>query len=112
METASGNLPPPATRQPFIMRITYVLTLLEIHSTLHMLTLNQVITFSRLALHLKSDILLPQPSQQTDPTVAPSIDHSGEKRNDGGKGTAASHGHIQVTFSIWVVNTSSVVPCA
>lgn len=55
------------------MHITYVLTLLEAHPGLCKLSLNHVTTFSRLASHLKNDILLPQPPQQTDLTTPPDV---------------------------------------
>ncbi|EDR16177.1 uncharacterized protein LACBIDRAFT_321423 [Laccaria bicolor S238N-H82] len=55
------------------MRLITALENLQRHPVLRKLTLNDVVQYARLVGHLKNDILLPQPLEQTDPGVPPDV---------------------------------------
>jgi hypothetical protein len=55
------------------MRLIRALENLEKHPVLRKLTLNDMIQYARLISHLKNDILLPQPLEQSDPDVPPDV---------------------------------------
>jgi len=55
------------------MRIFKVLVKLQEHDILRDLSLNDISQYARLVGHLKNDILLPQPLDQTDPSVPPEV---------------------------------------
>jgi hypothetical protein len=52
---------------------TSVLEKLKVHPALQYLTLDGLTTFTRLASHLKRDILQPQPVCESNPAIAPAI---------------------------------------
>jgi hypothetical protein len=52
---------------------TSVLEKLKVHPVLRYLTLDGLTTFTRLASHLKRDILQPQPVCESNPAIAPAI---------------------------------------
>jgi len=52
---------------------TNVLEKLKAHPVLRYLTLDGVVTFTRLASHLKRDILQPQPISESNPSLVPAI---------------------------------------
>ena len=52
---------------------TNALDKLKAHPVLRHLTLEGVVTFTRLASHLKRDILQPQPIPQSDPSTPPAV---------------------------------------
>ena len=58
------NYPPSAP-----MHLIRALESLERHPVLCKLTLDDVVQYARIVGHLKNDILLPQPLEQTDPNV-------------------------------------------
>lgn len=68
LQTIIGKDPPSAP-----MRLIRALENLQKHPVLRKLTLNDVVQYARLVGHLKNDILLPQPFNQTDPGVPPDI---------------------------------------
>ena len=53
------------------MHLIRALESLERHPVLRKLTLNDVVQYARIIGHLKNDILLPQPLEQSDPDVFP-----------------------------------------
>ena len=53
--------------------IVELLAQLQAHPILRFLTLDGITTFVRLITHLKRDILLPQPIDESNPTNAPSV---------------------------------------
>ena len=55
------------------MRIFKALVKLQEHDILRDLSLNDISQYARLVGHLKNDILLPQPLNQTDPSVPPEV---------------------------------------
>jgi len=55
------------------MRLIRALESLERHPVLQKLTLNDVVQYARIIGHLKNDILLPQPLEQSDPNVPPDV---------------------------------------
>ena len=50
-----------------------LLEMLQHHPVLRCITLDGIITFTRLAGHLKRDILQPQPINESDPSLAPTF---------------------------------------
>ena len=52
---------------------TNVLEKLKSHPVLRYLTLDGIVTFTRLASHLKRDILQPQPISKSNPSIAPAV---------------------------------------
>ena len=52
---------------------TIVLEKLKAHAVLRYLTLDGLVTFTRLASHLKRDILQPQPISKSNPAVPPTV---------------------------------------
>ena len=55
------------------MRLIRALENLQKHPVLQKLTLNHVLQYARLISHLKNDILLPQPLEQSDPNIPPDV---------------------------------------
>ncbi|KAF8156683.1 hypothetical protein B0H34DRAFT_783090 [Crassisporium funariophilum] len=55
------------------MRLIRALEALQNHPVLRKLTLNKVIQYARLIGHLKNNILLPQPLEQSNPKVPPDV---------------------------------------
>jgi hypothetical protein len=60
------------TLSPMLLA-TNTLDKLKAHLVLRHLTLDGVVTFTRLASHLKRDILQPQPIPQSDPSIPPAV---------------------------------------
>jgi hypothetical protein len=50
-----------------------VLEKLKVHPVLRYLTLDGIVTFTRLSSHLKRDILQPQPISESNPMIAPAV---------------------------------------
>ena len=55
------------------MRLIRALENLQKHPALRKLTLNDLVQYARLVGHLKNDISLPQPLEQTDPNMPPDV---------------------------------------
>jgi len=55
------------------MHLTLALEQLQRHSVLHSLKLDKLLQYSRLVCHLKRDILLPQPIDDTSDSLPPEI---------------------------------------
>ena len=55
------------------MRLITALVQLQKHEILRNLTLNDVSRYARLVSHLKNNILLPQPHDQSDPNIPPDV---------------------------------------
>jgi hypothetical protein len=55
------------------MRLILALDHLQKHSVLHSLKLDKLFQYSRLVCHLKRDILLPQPIEETSDSLPPDI---------------------------------------
>jgi hypothetical protein len=55
------------------MRLILALEHLQKHSVLHSLKLDKLLQYSRLVCHLKRDILLPQPIEETSDSLPPDI---------------------------------------
>ena len=55
------------------MRIFKALVKLQEHDVLRELSLNDISQYARLVGHLKNDILLPQPLDQSDPSIPPDV---------------------------------------
>ena len=82
------------------MRIFKALVKLQEHDVLRELSLNDISQYARLVGHLKNDILLPQPLDQSDPSMPPEV-------------LSSSVGVVPATRinETWPVPRPMVLPC-